>query len=491
MPRYQHRLVVIMALCLFMAFVQCSIIGPIVNQKINESKLAKQKGKQPEKLTQDVTPPPDYKPNFLSNTKTLAASPQPNSVTTPPSSRIDVQLSRIETTDPNQIYLYLHFIDQDGNYISGAAAKEFKKYWCGVEESWDTLTYPIEDFTVTEETERDSIPLAMCVVMDHSGSIGDDRAIIIQNVVADFINQKRIEDALALVKFDDHIGLESPLTTDTPLIRSRFQKNGLAGYGGFTAMLDAIDRAIDELAKSKDYNKRKHIIIFTDGYENASSTTMETVISKAVNANINIHTIGFGAYIDVPFLQELAARTGGMYRQMYMTSEFGYVFADSYFRQKNFYQLTYKPKNYGLLTITVKVCLPEGDKIVTAQAYYPPPQKNIPALINILFEFDKYEIPKKYEAEIAKVHNLMTQIYPKCKIEIHGHTCNMGEDDYNQILSENRANAVKKALTNRGIAADRINVIGFGESKPVASNDTEEGRKINRRIEFIITSTGE
>ena len=85
----------------------------------------------------------------------------------------------------------------------------------------------------------------------------------------------------------------------------------------------------------------------------------------------------------------------------------------------------------------------------------------------------------------------MTQIYPKCKIEIHGHTCTMGKNDYNQKLSENRANAVKKALVARGIAEDRIKVFGFGESKPVASNDTEEGRKTNRRTEFIITDTGE
>lgn len=476
--------------CSCAIILRCSIIGPIVNEKMSQ---AKQDPKEPElleEITQDLVPPDDYQPNFLSTNKTRSVAADSDTTALSPSF-IDVQLSRIETNDPNFLKLYIHFIDQDGNYISGATAQELKEYWCGVEESWDTLSYPIEEFEVTEQTAKDSIPLAIAIVMDHSGSIGHDRAFIIQHVVDDFINQKKSEDGLALLKFDHHVEIEAPLLIDNTAIKSRFQQNGLWGFGGFTAMLDGIDMALDELTTSKDFGDRKHVIVFTDGYDNQSSTTKQMVINKANNAGIHIHTIGFGGNIDVPLLREIAARTGGMYRQMYMTSEFDYVFADSYFRQKNFYQLVYKPKNYGQLTITVKLCLPDGEKHITGQAFYPPPPKNVPALINILFPFDSYKIPNKYLPEVAKVHNLMTQIYPKCKIEIHGHTCTMGKNDYNQKLSENRANAVKKALVARGIAEDRIKVFGFGESKPVASNDTEEGRKTNRRTEFIITDTGE
>lgn len=74
-------------------------------------------------------------------------------------------------------------------------------------------------------------------------------------------------------------------------------------------------------------------------------------------------------------------------------------------------------------------------------------------------------------------------------IRITGHTDNVGTDEANQKLSEGRANAVKKDLIKRGIDPDRIETEGKGESEPVADNDTEEGRALNRRVEFVIIST--
>ncbi len=74
-------------------------------------------------------------------------------------------------------------------------------------------------------------------------------------------------------------------------------------------------------------------------------------------------------------------------------------------------------------------------------------------------------------------------------IRITGHTDNVGTDEANQKLSEGRANAVKKDLIKRGIDPERIETEGKGESEPVADNDTEEGRALNRRVEFMITAT--
>jgi len=74
-------------------------------------------------------------------------------------------------------------------------------------------------------------------------------------------------------------------------------------------------------------------------------------------------------------------------------------------------------------------------------------------------------------------------------IRITGHTDNVGTDEANQKLSEGRANAVKKELIRRGVDPDRMEAEGKGESEPVATNDTEEGRQLNRRVEFTITST--
>lgn len=77
---------------------------------------------------------------------------------------------------------------------------------------------------------------------------------------------------------------------------------------------------------------------------------------------------------------------------------------------------------------------------------------------------------------------------PKAKVEVQGHTSSEGGDDYNQQLSEDRANAVRDYMVRKGIKAERLTARGYGSSVPKADNDTESGRKQNRRIELVVTS---
>ena len=73
------------------------------------------------------------------------------------------------------------------------------------------------------------------------------------------------------------------------------------------------------------------------------------------------------------------------------------------------------------------------------------------------------------------------------KLEVEGHTDNVGGDDYNQKLSEQRGVAVRDYLTNSGIAAASVTTEGFGKTKPVATNDTSTGRQQNRRVELVVS----
>jgi OOP family OmpA-OmpF porin len=75
--------------------------------------------------------------------------------------------------------------------------------------------------------------------------------------------------------------------------------------------------------------------------------------------------------------------------------------------------------------------------------------------------------------------------YPDLKLEIQGHTDDQGKDDYNMNLSKNRAETVSSYLQLFGINNKRLVTKGFGESKPIAANDSEEGRSQNRRVELI------
>ena len=88
-----------------------------------------------------------------------------------------------------------------------------------------------------------------------------------------------------------------------------------------------------------------------------------------------------------------------------------------------------------------------------------------------------YSIPElKRVAKIIKAANQ--------KVEIAGHTDSVGDDEYNQVLSEKRAKAVKDFLVSEGCDADQLITIGYGRSKPVESNESDEGRAKNRRVEI-------
>ena len=106
-------------------------------------------------------------------------------------------------------------------------------------------------------------------------------------------------------------------------------------------------------------------------------------------------------------------------------------------------------------------------------------------LNNIFFEFGKTELRSESFPELDRVAELMKN-NPAMQIEIGGHTDNVGTEEANQTLSAGRASAVREYLLGKGIAAERISSKGYGELKPAATNDTEEGRAVNRRVEFTI-----
>lgn len=106
-------------------------------------------------------------------------------------------------------------------------------------------------------------------------------------------------------------------------------------------------------------------------------------------------------------------------------------------------------------------------------------------LDHIYFDFDKTTLKKESYEELAKVIEFLKR-NPTVEIEIAGHTDSKGSDEYNQKLSQGRTQAVVDYLVSQGISARRLVAMGYGESKPVDTNETEEGRAKNRRVEFTV-----
>ncbi|MEP7235146.1 MAG: OmpA family protein [Ignavibacteriota bacterium] len=108
-------------------------------------------------------------------------------------------------------------------------------------------------------------------------------------------------------------------------------------------------------------------------------------------------------------------------------------------------------------------------------------------LSNIFFDFNKATLRPESISELRHMLKFM-QDYPKLKIEISGHTDSVGTDEANRKLSQGRAESVREYLVSKGVSTTRITAKGYGASKPVAPNGTEEGRQRNRRTEFRIIS---
>ncbi|MDD3009063.1 MAG: OmpA family protein [Arcobacter sp.] len=105
--------------------------------------------------------------------------------------------------------------------------------------------------------------------------------------------------------------------------------------------------------------------------------------------------------------------------------------------------------------------------------------------LNINFDTDKSVIKDSYNSRIAEFAKMM-KANPKLKASIEAHTDSVGSNAYNQKLSERRAASTVKALTDLGVDSTKIKAVGFGETKPVASNETVEGRAENRRVEAVM-----
>jgi outer membrane protein OmpA-like peptidoglycan-associated protein/tetratricopeptide (TPR) repeat protein len=144
------------------------------------------------------------------------------------------------------------------------------------------------------------------------------------------------------------------------------------------------------------------------------------------------------------------------------------------FKSQNFYLKNLAEETYFDLIIEM-IPLEKNKKVV---------------LQNIFFESGKYDLKSSSEAELSSLARFL-KTNDRMRIEIQGHTDDVGSDRDNLILSQKRAEAVRSYLVGRGIHAERIVAKGYGESDPKAPNNTAENRALNRRTEFKILDTGE
>ncbi|WP_374400782.1 OmpA family protein [Flavobacterium sp.] len=150
------------------------------------------------------------------------------------------------------------------------------------------------------------------------------------------------------------------------------------------------------------------------------------------------------------------------------------------------YSFMAEKEGYYAVTQNVDLSDLKDYKEIEVDLYLNPIEKGeIIRLNNIFFASGKYELLAESYGELDKLLQVLKS-NSKMKIEISGHTDAVGADSDNLTLSNNRANAVMNYLLGKGIAKDRLSAKGYGETKFIATNDTDEGKQLNRRVEFVI-----
>lgn len=104
---------------------------------------------------------------------------------------------------------------------------------------------------------------------------------------------------------------------------------------------------------------------------------------------------------------------------------------------------------------------------------------------DLLFAFDKADLSGDLKTALAKIAGILS-VYKNCTVVVEGHTDKIGTAKYNQNLSTRRASNVMDFMVSQGVAADRLSSVGYGFTKPVATNSTEEGRQKNRRVDLVV-----
>ena len=396
---------------------------------------------------------------------------------------------------PDSIRLFVRVLDSNGFVVTNMAAP-YKKD--GAPDYFPVLTerlgirrkvreVDIATFTVREFGEKDSIPTNIALAIDCSGSMKGAKETIDLGTEL-FIEMKRSCDNISLTAYHKEIRSVFPLSSDTGAMLREFREYKKYSQGLFTATYDGILKTLQTL-KDVPLDQPKVCVVFSDGDENLSTVKIGDIFEYATKHNVSIYCVGFGYAQDEP-LQDLSLYTGGKYYRAYTKKDLLSIFLDIYRSLRNYYLVTYTPPRYeGLHTVDLTVRVPGRDTLIARGVYDKTPLSPIDPRDEfsklILFAYNESDIDTASYYILDELSDALER-FENVVLEVQGHTDNIGTEEYNQILSQSRAESVKSALVNRGVDATRVRTRGMGFMMPMVPNDSEENRAKNRRTVFRI-----
>lgn len=398
---------------------------------------------------------------------------------------------------PEKIEIHARVFDSTGLFITGMAdpykKDKDKKYFSLLSETLGKVYKPrdtsIFDYTVREFGADDSIAYNIVLTIDYSGSMDNVMSAIHEGTQI-FVSLKYPYDKIGINTFNRDFDVKVPLSSNKEDIINIFNMKKNNGIGLFSGVLNAAYKSIEQL-KETESDRPRILVLFSDGDDNYSSAKVTQIIEEATKENINIFTVAWGYSLDEN-LKLMSKYTGGKFYRARSREEMINIFKDIYNSLRQYYLITYKPPVYwGFHKVKTGIQLSESATPIMAEGDY-----NTEGLwsINdtsdvfkrpIFFEFNKDTILAQSFYILDEIADVMLS-KPSMRLEIRGHTDNVGTEEYNLALSDRRARNVMLALMQRGIEDYRLRYRGFGFTMPLVPNDTQEGRDKNRRTEFKV-----
>lgn len=362
--------------------------------------------------------------------------------------------------------------------------------------SWKALS----DLDISDSKTNSCTPTDYCILMDQSGSMTKARTAIFRQVDK-FIDHKNDFDHVAIIKYTYNPVIACGYLADkSELVKELFNKDSLIGASDQTA--HAYQAYLDSLKMSHP-NKKHEVIIFSDLSGVLPLEELREMIKLNYEDSVETHQILYSKGL---FNKWFARRHKDVLNEM-IYSGYGEVYRVDEYSEVSKYLNTIIDENCLSNTLKLpvlqvgenkyRITTHAGDNKVETEVIYvydPPPkienesfdyEYDVANLLNINFNSGSDSLEAESQVELDKVYRFLEK-NPNIKIELQGHTDNQGGYQFNLDLSQDRADAVRNHLIHLGIPEERIKAVGYAYLKPIASNETSEGRRQNRRTEFVI-----
>lgn len=440
----------------------------------------------------------------------------------PPGMRIDFEIFATDVSNyPKSIELYVLAVDTAGSFVRGlappyASEKHSRMYFKNLVEKFKYgKPHLVRDFQVMEVRGHVSKPLDINLTLDYSGSMlgSIDR---LEEACKFFIDHKNKNDRLSIVRFDDELVCETPLTADKKNIYDSISFNGLKDFGGSTALYAAADEGLFTLRNSR---RNKQQILFTDGFENSSfyywqsrAFTAQMLAKRAKMINTRINIAAFGPCLNKPLLKYLSMITGGNYYQIYSTKQIGKVFKEIPLLFRNYYVIKYTPrKDEGERVLRLIYNNNHNNEVMIKKRVFIGDDYNLmkfeydkdhytnkinvlwkgkspisPPQVVAMFDFNMDNLKEKFYSNLDFYIKFLQKRKNSSAI-ILGHTDHVGSHAQCNDLSQRRASAIEKYLVEKGIDKSRLTLVPCGKKYPLWVKENEEWKaRENRRVEILL-----